>query len=553
MRIFCIVVTLSLLANSIDVLAVTESNTTHAKKLFHANLKEKKSNKVGDVWERIRLGMKIPSQISIQQLSKPTLILERNSLTPKFAMRPIIFESGKKLDENILSGQPVASKYINPSNTTHTPINKYTALGLRLKFGTKPHSAQNDDCIPSISTVTLTEQSPKFKSYGTVNNENTQLTGLKPELRNRLFGVAPVNGNYQDASNKTGLLTTAGNNSVPCRKGTNKPVFGVSSTHAKQSEFVEINNAKNALINERINKQILLFSQSPSYLYQVTERSRPYLYHIVEGLSSNQLPLDLALLPIVESGYQPTALSPKGAAGIWQFIPSTGNDYDLKQSIHYDDRLDILASTSAAIRFLSDLQDHFNGDWLLALAAYNCGQGAVDKAISRNVTEGLETDYWSLRLPEETQDYVPRLLALSTIFANPETYGLKFSPIKNEPYFVKVKINREVDIKYLTDKKFAMLAKFSNLSHDQFSRLNPGFLNPAVSSEGAYTFLLPLANAEHLHRHLTSISQFMTVPVSLAINNENSKNETFPYAWDLSPNSAINKLISSSMLPKKIY
>jgi hypothetical protein len=533
------------MANSKDVLAVSVSNTTHAKKQFHVSLKEKKSNIVGDVWERIRLGIKIPSQISMQQLSKPALIPNKNSLKTNFASRLANPESRQMLEKEVPSGQSVTSKYINFPPTATLPANKYTDLGLRLKFGTKPLSAQNDNCTPSISTLALQERPSKFKSYGMGSNENTLLN----RLRSHGFSAAPANSNLHDASYKTGLLTTAANNIVPCRKSTNKPVFGVSNTQAKQSVIVE----KNALINERIKKQIELFSQNSGYLYQVAERARPYLYHIVEGLSTKQLPLDLALLPIVESGYQPMALSPKGAAGLWQFIPSTGNDYDLIQSNRYDDRLDILASTRAAIRFLSDLQDHFNGDWLLALAAYNCGQGAVDKAISRNLTEGLETDYWSLRLPEETQDYVPRLLALSTIFANPETYGLKFSPIKNEPYFVKVKINREVDIKYLTDKKFAMLAQFANLSHNQFSRLNPGYLNPALSTEGAYTFLLPLDNAEHLHQHLTSVSQFMTVPVSLAINNEKSKIDTFPYAWDLSPDSAINTLLRSSMLPKEIY
>jgi soluble lytic murein transglycosylase-like protein len=255
----------------------------------------------------------------------------------------------------------------------------------------------------------------------------------------------------------------------------------------------------------------------------------------------------------VESGYQPTALSPKGAAGLWQFIPSTGKDYDLKQSNKYDERLDILASTQAAIRFLSDLKDHFNGDWLLALAAYNCGQGAVDKAINRNLSDGLETDYWSLRLPEETQDYVPRLLALSSIFANPVIYGLKFTPIKNEPYFVKVKIDRAVDINYLTDKNSAVLAKLVNLSHEQFSRLNPGYRNPTLSTEGSYTFLLPLANAAQLHRLLTSIAQFMAEPVSQTMNNSNSQVKRLPCDWDLSPNTSGQNPLKCSQLSKGIY
>jgi soluble lytic murein transglycosylase-like protein len=515
---------MSLLANSSENLADSLSSTSHQKKQFHAYPKEKNSNNAIDVWERIRLGMKIPNPIATQQLTESVLIPEKNSYTPKFALRPKISEPGKLLDESTLSARPATSKYIGTQSTAHTPINKYTALGLKLKFGTKSNSVQNDSC-----------------------------TGLKPQLHKHIYSATPVYNNLQNTSNNNDPLTKAENNSVPCIKTTNLPAIRVASKQVEQSRIEEKNNAKKALINERINKQIAFFSQSPGYLFQVSERARPYLYHIVEGLSSNQLPLELALLPIVESGYQPTAFSPKGAAGLWQFIPSTGNDYDLKQSIHYDDRLDILASTRAAMRFLSDLKSHFNGDWLLALAAYNCGQGSVDNAISRNLADGLETDYWSLRLPEETQDYVPRLLALASIFAKPENYGLKFTPIKNEPYFVKVKINRKIDITYLADKKFVMIAKLANLSHDQFNRLNPGYLNPVLSTDATYTFLLPHSNAEQLHRLLTSIGQFMAEPVSLAMNNKHNEINDFPYAWNLPQNSSISKLTESSWLSKEIY
>ena len=221
------------------------------------------------------------------------------------------------------------------------------------------------------------------------------------------------------------------------------------------------------------------------------------------------MPSELALLPIVESAYQPTALSPKSAAGLWQFIPSTGHDFELYQSDHYDARLDIAASTQAAVRYLSFLKQHFNGDWLLALAAYNCGLGMVDDAIDRNVAEGLDTDYGSLRLPEETQEYVPRFLALSSIFANPEAHGLKLAPVKNEPYFVKVKIDRKHDIAYLAKKDFKDIAQLADLSYEQFSRLNPGYLHPKLAADGPYTFLLPTANANQLHQRLTRIAQFM--------------------------------------------
>ncbi len=542
--IFNILFGMSLLLNACEVLASSVSVKSNMQKQY---TNDKFLNSGGDVWERIRFGMKIPSPISSQVLTKSTQIPEKNSLVPKSVLLGKMSESGKMIGENTTSAQSVTSKYIKLPSKAIAPENNYTALGLRLRFGTKTPSAINENCTPLISTVKLQEHVPRFKNYGAAGSEILANKSFKSQLSNHAVSADSGSDKIHVASNDTA------EKSDPCNKISDKQVVGVVSKQPKQSEVGEKLNDKKSLINERINKQIAFFSQSPGYLYQVAERARPYLYHIVEGLNTNQLPLELALLPIVESGYQPTAFSPKGAAGLWQFIPSTGKDYDLKQSNHYDERLDIVSSTRAAIRFLSDLKGHFKGDWLLALAAYNCGQGAVDKAISRNLAEGLEADYWSLRLPEETQDYVPRLLALSNIFAHPDNYGLKFIPIKNEPYFVKVKINREVDIRYLTDKKFAVLAKLSNLSHEQFSRLNPGYLNPAVSAEGAYTFLLPLANADQLHRLLTSVAQFMSEPVSLAMNNKKPEYNAFPNAWDLSPGTSSIKLIRSSLLSKEIY
>jgi soluble lytic murein transglycosylase-like protein len=279
------------------------------------------------------------------------------------------------------------------------------------------------------------------------------------------------------------------------------------------------NRTKDTIKYDRVNKHIVWYTQHHDYLHQVAERARPYLYHIVDSLSKHKLPYELALLPIVESAYQPTALSPKSAAGLWQFIPSTGHDFDLHQSDHYDARLDISASTQAAIRYLSFLKQHFNGDWLLALAAYNCGLGAVDEAIKRNIAEGLDPDYWSLRLPEETQEYVPRFLALSSIFANPAAHGLKLAPVRNEPYFVKVKIDRKHDIEYLAEKDFKEVAQLANLSYEQFIRLNPGYLNPKLAADGPFTFLMPAANANQLHQRLASIAQFLSESPSITASH----------------------------------
>ena len=509
-----------------DALAVPVVGTSKELKQYHTYIKEKAPNDAGDVWERIRLGMKIPRPSSERVLPKQTLISEKNQFNKPYTLRPASHTSIDAMTpENTQTEQPIRSKYLSQPHTAIAPMNNYTALGLKLRFGSNPPPAADNHCIPSLTTTTQQQQT----------NANPDPRGFHSQLPKRAVFTHPAHGILQ-AEPETDPSIQTTHKLSPCIKRPGQKVAGLNNQNMQQ-EPSEQSNTKKSIIDERINKQLAFFRQSPGYLYQVAERARPYLYHIVEGLSKHQLPLELALLPIVESGYQPTALSPKGAAGLWQFIPSTGKDYDLKQSNRYDERLDILASTQAAIRFLTDLKDHFSGDWLLALAAYNCGQGAVDDAISRNLSEGLDTDYWSLHLPEETQDYVPRLLALSDIFANPEIYGLKLAPIKNEPYFVKVTIDREADIKHLADKNFAVLAKLVNLSHEQFSRLNPGYLKSTLTAEASYTFLLPLANANQLHRLLISIAQFMAVPASQTINDSSSQFKALPCAWDPYPSS----------------
>lgn len=524
-----IVISMSFLTNTSDALA---ASVTRKSKQQHAVIREKAPNS-GDVWERIRLGMKIFWVTPAPKPSKGILIPANNNLTDAYSLHSEPQTSASATmnirdaahTEDAQPGQPTAN-YITRPHTAIAPLHHYTALGFRLRFGTDKPSIAHDNCIPAVSTQTRQEQALKSKNN---SSESISRNNPYPQAHKNAVLISPVNGTVRAKSEMSEPLATATNNPTPCLKHTDQHLVATNKQE-KQRETVGQKNTKKQMISERINKHIASLSHNPGYLYRVTERARPYLYHIVEALSKKQLPLELALLPIVESAYQPTALSPKGAAGLWQFMPGTGRDYGLKQNNQYDERLDILASTQAAIRFLSDLKDHFKGDWLLALAAYNCGPGVVDDAISRNLLDGLEIDYWSLRLPEETQDYVPRLLALSNIFANPEIYGLKFAAIKNETYFVKVKIDHDTGMKYLINKNFALLAKLANLSHEHFSRLNPGYLNPTLST-GSYTFLLPLANANQFHQLLTSITQFMAEPTSKMMNNTLKENS--PFIMDL--------------------
>jgi soluble lytic murein transglycosylase-like protein len=497
---------------STNINAVSAESVAHKEQNAHYGntvIIGKLSNNSSGVWERIRLDMKINGSGLTQVLSSQTLIPEIYNHTKTNSLHPGTSPSSAPINirkttlaENTVLEQSARTKHVIQPRTA-IALNKYTALGLRLGLGTTTPSSLHVNCILPI--FTQAQQKNTLKS--------THNSSAQPQLRQNTLAFYGKDL-PQTTSRTTELYTQTTNTLTPCTKH-----IDYLNTPALERGKVEQNNTKKAMINKRINKHIAFFSENPDYLYRVAERAHPYLYHIVETLSKNQLPLEIALLPMVESAYQPTALSPKGAAGLWQIIPSTGKDYDLTQNNQYDERLDILASTQAAIRYLSDLKNHFNGDWLLALAAYNCGQGAIDNAISRNISDGLDTDFWSLGLPEETQEYVPRFLALSHIFANPASYGLKFAPIKNEPYFVKVKIDRETDIEYLANKNFASLVKLINLTYEQFKLLNPGYLNLTLPTKREYTFLLPHANADQLHRLLASITQFMAEPVLQTSHN----------------------------------
>ncbi len=246
----------------------------------------------------------------------------------------------------------------------------------------------------------------------------------------------------------------------------------------------------------RIERQRFGLASRPASIQQIAERSSPYIHYIVERLEENDMPLELALLPMIESSYNPLAYSPAQAAGLWQFIPSTGRHFNLRQTNWYDGRRDITASTSAAISYLKRLHDMFNGDWLLALAAYNAGEGTVSRAIERNARQGLPTDYWNLPLPRETQDYVPKLLAVSQIIQAPASYGVDLAPIANQPYFEKVAITRQLDLSRVAD--------LADMDEDELFQLNPAF-KQRITLDGPRHLLVPVDKADELSASLASL------------------------------------------------
>lgn len=237
------------------------------------------------------------------------------------------------------------------------------------------------------------------------------------------------------------------------------------------------------------------YANRPDYMQRMTERSRKYLFHIVEELERRGMPTELALLPYIESAFNPQAVSTAKAAGMWQFMPATGNYFDLKQNAFRDDRRDVLASTRAALDYLQKLYGMF-GDWHLALAAYNWGEGSVSRAIARNQKAGLGTSYTDLTMPTETRLYVPKLQAVKNIVANPEAFRTELPLIENHPYFQTVDITRDIDV--------ALAAKLADVRLEDFKALNPSLHKPVILAAGTPQILLPWDNAKVFERNFAA-------------------------------------------------
>ncbi len=244
------------------------------------------------------------------------------------------------------------------------------------------------------------------------------------------------------------------------------------------------------------------YASRPDYVKRMVERSQRYLFHIVEEVQKRNMPTEIALLPMVESAFNPQANSTSKASGIWQFIPSTGKTFGLKQNWWVDNRRDVTAATNAALDYLQKLHGMF-GTWDLALAAYNAGEGTVQRAIDRNRRQGLPTDYESLDLPVETKNYVPKLQAIKNIVTEPEKFGLKIGSIPNRPYFARVTTPKQIDSK--------LAAQLAEISYDEFISLNPSYNRPVITSTGEKTqLLLPVWAAERFTENLANYDKPLT-------------------------------------------
>ena len=244
---------------------------------------------------------------------------------------------------------------------------------------------------------------------------------------------------------------------------------------------------------ERSRKWTDYYASHPESVLVMTRRASKYLYHVVDELNRRGMPTELALLPFVESAYDPSALSRSSAMGLWQFIPSTARHFNLQHDWWKDERRDLIASTTAALDYLEYLYE-FQGDWHLALASYNMGEGAIQRAMKKNEQQDLPTDYLSLDLPKETRNYVPRLQAFKNLIAEPVRYGLTLPAIRNTPYFTHIHRKHDMDV--------AVVAHLAEMPEDDFLALNAGLNQSVLLADKGTTFLLPHENVETFNKNL---------------------------------------------------
>ncbi len=288
-----------------------------------------------------------------------------------------------------------------------------------------------------------------------------------------------------------------------------------------------------AIENSRIDKQLLFLQSGLRSLRSNLIDASPYLYYIADQLDRSGVPMDIALLPLIESAFNPTALSDQSAVGIWQFIPATASHYGLSVKKHHDQRKDVIASTTAAVRYLSDLHRQFEGDWLLALAAYNTGPGNVRAAMRKAVKRGLEPTYWNLKLSKETSNYVPRLIAATKMISNPEVYGLMLPPLANQKQIESVSVGRRISIQ--------QVAELTDISMEEVKYLNPGLHRGLTPIDGPHRLILPVETIPQL---LTELAKLKRQPLVNTNSHPTSvkRDTNEPYTID-------SKVLATSAIP----
>ena len=293
--------------------------------------------------------------------------------------------------------------------------------------------------------------------------------------------------------------------------------------------------------SELVGQQTRYFTSHPDAFKRSLSRSHKYLYYFLDEVERRGMPTEIALLPMVESAFQPTATSPVGAAGLWQFMPKTGKQYGLEQTWWYDGRRDITAATSAALNYLQNLYNQF-GDWRLALAAYNWGEGNLARAIAKTQAAGLPVTFENIRMPAETRNYVPKLLAIRNLLADPANYGIRLEKLPNKPYFIAINPARHMDM--------ALAAKFAGMSVREFTDLNPAFKLPVYAYKAGRQMLLPVNRAKQFASNMEKWDKpLLSWTVYTPSNRESVSNIAHRTGMSSSELQAVNQLRSPTLQP----
>ncbi|MCS4308693.1 membrane-bound lytic murein transglycosylase D [Rheinheimera pacifica] len=323
---------------------------------------------------------------------------------------------------------------------------------------------------------------------GCVSTDSTNKTNIPPVVKAPQSKPADFHKHAASAEQIANRLWSAGQPS-------GNDIIELDATELEDLwQRIQLQMSFNVPQTRPIVEQRNFYSSHQAYLDRVASRAQPFLFHIVQELEKRQMPLELALLPIVESAFDPFAYSHAAASGMWQFMPATGKRFGLKQNFWYDGRRDVVASTRAALDYLQYLHDTLEGDWLNAIAAYNSGEGRILRAIQRNKQKRLPTDFWSLDLPSETTAYVPKLLALVDILKRPDDFDIVWKFIANEPKIDVVELNNQIDL--------TIAAEMAELSVAELQALNPGFSQWATDPDGPHHLVLPVNQVENFRQKL---------------------------------------------------
>ena len=337
----------------------------------------------------------------------------------------------------------------------------------------------------------------------------TLLSGCATTQTSQVNESAPVSNAIAEnveKANPIGTSSSAGvtapaepQEALPAASDPTETLIGTTPAYDNLIDRIRSGFAMPDMPRSRIKPFIKRFSSNPDYLNRVFARGGPYLHHIVEEIEARGLPMELALLPIVESAYNPQATSHAKAAGLWQFIPSTGRIYELSQDWWMDERRDVIESTRAALDYLEKIYALHDNDWFLALASYNWGEGAVGRAVRRNKAAGKPADYLNLRMPRETRNYVPQLIALRDILESPQDFGLTLPYVENRPYFAVIDKSQSIDLK--------LAAELAELDPQDFQALNPHLRRPVIEISRTNRIVLPIENVDRFN---TNLADYLT-------------------------------------------